>query len=518
VLRLVAFLGVLGSVSCALEQDPERSSPGPEFPRVTPRPGDHELTEWKSADPPIAWRSWSEEAWRLARERDLPVLLYLSTPGGEGTFATGGTAMEMMVEEQFMAIREDPYHRPDLARRYGAGGWPTVALLLPDGRLFAKAVDVPPDNARMYLWRLRGSYEKQLPQIIAAVERAQADSKKRPSYELDINAVFLAAAAVYDDVQGGFGGLRKFPEPAVLEFLLDYAGNEAEAAAGRMVYQTLDHLLASPMVAGGGIAAFSHTPDWRTPAADFDAADQAGILRVLLTAANGDVRYEADARALVAYIGRHLYRSGDGYFLGRRVGYRSAAGEQAWWTDPVPYADRNAVLISACLAAAAQLRDNAAWEMALTAGAYLLDHCVDDQGSVRHTCTKAGGTLSGLLADQMLATEALLDLFEASGDNRYRDAAVRTMTYTEKNHYDLEQRMFVESRPNPGAGMIPPSDYRDGLSPAGNGLAAALYVRAGDLDRAAVLLDGPRLRTAPTRSHATAARALIRLRRAERLQ
>ena len=511
-LKPVAFLSLLGWMSCASE--PPLETPGPPPTGVAPQPLDQAPVQWPSTDPPIAFRSWTEETWGWAQERDLPVLLYLATPGGDGTFATGGAVLELLVEQQFTAIREDPFRRPDLGRRYGAGGWPTVALLLPDGRLFARAVDLPPDNARMFLWRLRGNYEKRRAQIVDKVESAEAVAGKPPSYDLDVDGVFFAAAAAYDRGRGGFGEVRKFPEPSVLEFLLEYARQEAGAAAqaSDMVFQTLDHLLSSPMVADGGVAAFSRTPDWRTPAAEYDAADQAGMLRVLLTVAAGEARFEPPARALVGYIERNLYRPGDGHFMGRKLGYRSASGERLWWTDPVPYADRNAVLISACMAAAEQLGDGTARQMALTAGDYLLERCIDLDGRVWHTCTEAGGELSGLLEDQLLATAALLDLFAVSGEGRHREGARRTMSFVEDNNYDPARGLYFDRPPTSWGGDRSLASFRDDLLPAGNGLAATMHVRTGDLERAAALLGGSRLRIAPDRGHATAALALLRYR------
>ena len=470
-------------------------------PAAPPEPVVRAPKPWPGEDGQILWNRWTDEFWQQARERDQPVLLYLATPGGDGTFARGGVALEQLVQQEFAAVRGDPWHRPDLARRFGAGGWPTVALLLPDGRRFAGAVDVPPANIRMFLWRLRDGFEKRRKQIVESVERHQRDLPA-PVLTLDVEAVFAAALAAHDRIDGGFGTAPKFPESSVLAFLLEYGYQRDQPRAVEIVHQALDRLLASPMMHNGGVAAFSHTPDWATPAGEFDAADQADLMQVLVRAAASDAgRFAAPARALVAFVERELYRPREHRFVGRRVAHPPAAGP-GWWSDPATYADRNARLVSACLAAASLLADTAAAAMAIKVGEHLLAHCLSPAGGVRHLCG-AEGELAGLLQDQALAALAFRDLHRATGDARFDEAARRAKGYMERHLYDRENHLFRET----SAGM--PGSYADGLLPSGNALAAALLLEVGEVDRARALLSGRRLRQRPTRRHATAALALL---------
>ena len=58
------------------------------------------------------------------------------------------------------SVQVDPFKRPDIARRYDGGGWPALVVALPDGRIFARAVDIPPANVEPYLRRLHTAYEE----------------------------------------------------------------------------------------------------------------------------------------------------------------------------------------------------------------------------------------------------------------------------------------------------------------------------------------------------------------------
>ena len=57
-----------------------------------------------------------------------------------------------------------------------------------------------------------------------------------------------------------------------------------------------------------------------------------------------------------------------------------------WWTDPTLYSDRQAALIRAYLAAATDLNDDRAAQVALQVGDALIDRCIDGRGQVQHVC------------------------------------------------------------------------------------------------------------------------------------
>ena len=165
-----------------------------------------------------------------------------------------------------------------------------------------------------------------------------------------------------------------------------------------------------------------------------------------------------------------------------------------------------------CVAAARRLTDERAARVAREAGVYLVENCLDERGAIRHLCGPDGAF--GLLEDQILAVGALFDLAESSGEQRFAAAARTAMGLPEDQLFDAERQAFAdrpvalsveESRQRP---IIP---YRDSPHPAGNALAAELYARLGNIDRARMLLKGKRLAEAPGRSHSGCARIAMRL-------
>ena len=502
-LLLLALL--LQLLACARERPPEEEG------TPTPAPG-RSVATWSPTDREIAWKPWTASSFEEARTRDCPLLLYLASPGSEGLFTDDSSALRLLVEQRFIGMRVDPLRRPDIARRYPVGGWPALIALLPDGRSFATAVDIPAENVELFLLRLWEAYAEKREVIAAKVARAVRRATREPAHPIDPERIYQTCVETFDSTYAGFGRGTKFPEIATLEFLLAYAEAREDERARHMVERTLEALLTSPMIdaRSGGVHAFSHTPDWQRPVREKDGLDQALLLQLLLAKADRDRSADTEAaRRQLGYITAELFDPDRGAFRGRQLG----VGAHDWWTDPLIYADRHAGLIRACVAAARQLSNDDARDMAQAAGEFLLGSCIDAEGAVQHVCGEPA--LSGLLEDQMLAGLALLDLGELSDEARFEVQARRLLHFAEAQLYDGRARAFAD-RPEriaveglPIRSILP---YRDGMPPAGNPLAAELYFRLGDAVRGGQLLGGKRLVNPPGRSHSSAGRiALIAL-------
>ena len=449
--------------------------------------------EWTWVDGPVAWGEWSGANLARAQREDRPLLIYFAAPGCEGLFPDPGPALRQLVEEVFVGVRVDPYARPDIARHYDAGGWPALIAALPDGRAFARAVDIPPPNVEMYLRRLAAAFGDKREVVVDKVRGATA--RRESPAPLDVAAVYRACTAAFDSGHGGFAGPVKFLEAHVLRFLLAYADAYGEERARRMVRRSLDEILASPLLDDGGFRAFSHAPDWGSPARERDALDQAAMLHLLLEA--GESRRPA-ARALLDFIARDLFAAG--HFRGRQILVGTG-----WWTDPVLYADRQAALIGACLAADEVLGEERALDMAFHAGDVLIARCIDDDGGVRHVCGGEEAGIAGLLEDQAAVALALWALGARSGAGHFARAAERVADF-------LEQRLGGDTafytRVTSAAPLARGFSHRDDGRPSGNALVLEFYGRRGDAGRVAALAK-ERLQRAPSRAYSSWARAAL---------
>ena len=465
--KLLVLLMLAG---CAATEEPPQEVVRSERPA---------LAEWQWADGELPWGTWDESLFARAQRADKPILVYLAAPGCEGLFPAPTPALRQLVAEKFVSVQVDPFKRPDIARHYDSGGWPALVVTLPDGRVFARAVDIPPANVEPYLRRLHTAYEEKREIIVAKVQRAATRSKVERPFAID--AVYRTCVAAFDSTHGGFGGPTKFLETSVLRFLLAYAEARDAAPARQMALASLDAVLASPLGDNGGFRAYSYTPDWSAPASERDALDQAAMLHLLLEA--DQPRYAESAKALLGFVEGALFDAAEGAFRGRQV------MADTWWTDPTLYADRQAALIRAYLVVATALGDERAALVALQAGDALIDRCIDGHGQVQHVCDSETEGSVGLLVDQALAALALWELGEWSGEARFGTAAEQVAHFMEQS-YD---------RPS----TLGP------LSHHGKALALQFYGRQGRAERVVALAGESRLAQSPSRAHSSWARAML---------
>jgi uncharacterized protein len=281
---------------------------------------------------PVDWWPWSDEAFREARERDVPVLLSVGYSAchwchvmAHESFEDARTAA--LMNEHLVSIKVDREERPDVDAVYmtatqamtGQGGWPMTVFMTPDREPFYCGTYFPREQfQRLVLgvasaWREdRGSVIGQAKRIAAALaEQMQggwagqgsagqgsagqgeigqegpgqdgADWAGRLSQACDEAVTSLES--IYDARRGGFGGAPKFPPSMVLEFLLRHRERdpgESGARALRMAVGTLEAMARGGMYdqLGGGFARYSVDAAWVVPHFEKMLYDNALLARV----------------------------------------------------------------------------------------------------------------------------------------------------------------------------------------------------------------------------------------------
>src|SRR6266513_4136588 len=109
-------------------------------------------------DNPVDWHPWGEEALRLARELDRPLLVSIGYSSCHWCHVMERESFEdeetaALMNERFVCVKVDREERPDLDGIYmdavvamtGHGGWPLTAFLTPDGQPFLGGTYFPPE-------------------------------------------------------------------------------------------------------------------------------------------------------------------------------------------------------------------------------------------------------------------------------------------------------------------------------------------------------------------------------------
>jgi len=391
----------------------------------------------------ISWRTWSGEAFEEARRRDAPVLLAIGAPWchwchvmDERSYSDPDVVR--IVQDRFVPVRVDADRRPDVDARYNLGGWPTTAVLNPEGRLLTGATYVPAGALRDWLSRVADSYSGgAVPEGIDSVAAEAGDvTRSEVSWEVYDEVLDILQAA-YDEVHGGFGKQMKFLFPEALELWAQAARLEGPEDAPEKLRHTLDRMIEGGIrdEVEGGFFRYATSRDWSSPHYEKLLSDNAAMLVALLHAhgATGESRYLAVAGEVVRYLDSVLWLGEPSGWAGSQdadqdyysLDARGRSQREAPRIDRTFYVDRNAHAASAMLQAGPVLRRTELVDRALSAVDTILGDAVrasQDGIQAAHYFEGDGpGEGWGFLGDQSALGEALARAYEASGDRGWLD-------------------------------------------------------------------------------------------------
>lgn len=424
--------------------------------------------EWPWRDGTLAWHEWNETVRSKALREERPLLFYVAAPGCEGLFAENSPLLQEMIEQRYVGVRVNPFARPDLVRYLGIGGCPALAVALPDGRVFTRAVDIPARYTALFLQRSLDAFEGERETIVKKL----TPRKQSVGFSVDIDSLYKDLLGVLTKDASGLYGPQKIAHVRSLRFIWQFAELRGDSHGANTVRRAFKGLLNSPLrdAVDGGFYLYSYTPDGLQPLAEKDALDHAELAHWFL-----DMGEQAAVRDLLTYVHRALYEKETGALRARQV----RLPEGSWWTDSTHYADRSAAWLRVLVRVAREQDDIEAAGMASAIAAFLRRDCIDARGAVSRECSERG--MRGLLVDQGLVALALEDLATWSGDQDYALLAQRVAAFAEEQLYSTERGGFADSAFWPGKQQF---SFADGEQPAGNVLMIEWYGRRGDLTRA----------------------------------
>jgi uncharacterized protein len=429
--------------------------------RFSPRPN-------RAAE--IAWMPWGAAAFERARSEDKPVLLSISAVWChwchvmDETSYSDSTAIAT-INQRYVAVRVDNDRRPDVNARYNMGGWPTTAFLAPDGQILTGATYLPPHQFNRALEEIANFYASNKETIAERGAPAPPQLSATPELELDVTIperLVDAMSANFDDEYGGFGDSPKFPQPDVLEFLLQ----EWRATGNERCYDMLLATLLGMAQGGtydhveGGFFRYSTTRDWSVPHFEKMAEDHAGLLRVLalleLLRPTREIR--AALVSSIRYVRSTLRDPQTALFAG------SQDADEAYFELPLeqrrqrkePFVDRTSYTNWTCGLAGALLYAGRTLEddTLLREGCDTLDAiatwAIDDDGFAYHVMRPGSAPeVRGLLTDQVAYLRACIDAHEITGESRFLERAL-----------DLAKRIISRFEA-PDGGFLDRIDFED---------------------------------------------------------
>ncbi len=291
------------------------------------------------SDNPVDWYPWGDEAFEVARKRDVPILLSVGYSAchwchvmAHESFEDAEVAASM--NAKFVSVKVDREERPDVDAIYmdavqaltGRGGWPMTVVIDADGRPlwggtyfskenFLKVLDAIDD-----VWRnRREDLDKNADALVKAIGKSAATKPKNdvPGLEL-VNDTLGKIAGAFDSEWGGFGNAPKFPSTHHLELTLRAFMTSGSDDAKRVVTTSLDAMASGGMYdhIGGGFARYSVDREWLVPHFEKMLYDQALLVRIYRQAYTvfGLPQYRQVVEETIGYVLRELRHPDGGFY------------------------------------------------------------------------------------------------------------------------------------------------------------------------------------------------------------
>ncbi|MGB5412773.1 MAG: thioredoxin domain-containing protein [Woeseiaceae bacterium] len=323
------------------------------------------------ADNPVDWYPWGEEAFQVARDKGLPVLLSVGYSAchwchvmAHESFEDEATA-ELM-NALYVNIKIDREERPDIDKIYQTahqlitqrgGGWPLTMFLSPDDQRPFFGGTYFPNEARYgmpafsELLQSVAKYYREQPDEVRTQGQQLADIFTRlepPPADKDLeftatplNSVRQQLEQSFDREYGGFGSAPKFPHPTTIERLLRHWRQTASIAEPDLEALFMASLTLTRMAdgglfdhLGGGFYRYSVDRYWQIPHFEKMLYDNGPLLALYAQAflATGENLFADTANATADWMLSDMQSPEGGFYATRDADSEGEEGRYYVWT------------------------------------------------------------------------------------------------------------------------------------------------------------------------------------------
>ncbi len=430
-----------------------------------------------------------------AKRENKPILLSLSAVWchwchvmDEATYSDDSVIG--FINKNFIPVRVDADMRPDIDNLYNQGGWPSTLVLTALGDIIHGGTYIPSEEMVPWLNRALALYREQAGNVDKKKrgENEKAlDRNSSPPEQLDIEKTVIFLKSEFDEKYGGFSGPQKFPNPDAINFLLSEFVRRGDAEAKAVIEKTLDEMAKGEIhdAIEGGFFRYATRSNWSSPHYEKMLVLNAEIARNYAFAykAFSKLLYKKITIETMGYLIRTLFDVKEGLFYGSQdadehyytSGNRSRLRHPA--IDTIFYAGPNARMISALVAAYGATGRAGYLKYATHAADSMIRDLYSPGDGIARFLQNGEKGLTGLLEDNVLFGQALMDLYDVTGEKAYLSVSRDIGNLLVERFIDQTNGGF---RPTLGTTFVEPSvpgrlhEYNSALS---NFRAAVLLQR-----------------------------------------
>jgi uncharacterized protein YyaL (SSP411 family) len=420
-------------------------SPQPQAPQVARRSAAVAAAHSDSAAP--AWLTWSDSVFVQAHRDHRFVLLDLEAVWCHWCHVMDVTTYRdpkvlALLRKSYLTVRVDQDSRPDLSNRYEDYGWPATVVFDAAGHEIVKR--------QGYL-----TPEEMASMLQAIIDDPSPGPSVQPEKEISFPSSDVLPGPLqaqlekdylegFDSKQGSWGFDQKYLDVDSVELAMERASRGDERAAA-MARQTLDAQLQLLDPVWGGFYQYSTDSVWTKPHFEKIMSVQAENLRIYAEAYAqwNDPKYLHAAQVVQQFLATFLTSSEGSFYTsqdadiveGKHSAEYFALGDKDRRKQGIPridthvYARENGWVITALAQLYEATGDTKTLDSAVRAANWVTQNRALPGGGFRHGAKDVGGPFLG---DSVAMARAYLSLYRVTADRKWLTRASATAVFIEK--------------------------------------------------------------------------------------